>query len=298
MFKNLSPKALGVSASQGELIELALSFGFRGIDLDVVQFAEQVRDQGLPKARRLLDSAKLRIGTFALPFELDADDEAWKQGLDKLPELASLARELGGKRCQTTIAPASDTRPYHQNFEFHRQRLTEVAGKLEPAGVHLAVGFEAWAHEREGKAFEFIHDLDALLVLLGTVTARNVGLAIDLWQVWAASSSLEAVRGRLKPGQIVTVAVADVEPGDCAAPDECPPTSRRLPGETGIIHAAEALATLSSLGYDGPVTPCPDSSRFAGMRRDQIVKLCGQKLDEVWKAAGLKSAGAGIGARR
>ena len=67
MFKNLNTEALGLSASQSELIELALSFGFKGIDLDVVDFSAQVKEHGLPKARRLLDSAKLKIGAFKLP---------------------------------------------------------------------------------------------------------------------------------------------------------------------------------------------------------------------------------------
>ncbi len=39
MFKNLSSKHLGVSGSQNELIELALSFGFKGFDLDIVRAA-------------------------------------------------------------------------------------------------------------------------------------------------------------------------------------------------------------------------------------------------------------------
>ena len=37
MFKNLSPRALALSGSQSELIESALSFGFRGLDLDLME---------------------------------------------------------------------------------------------------------------------------------------------------------------------------------------------------------------------------------------------------------------------
>ncbi len=48
MFKNLSPPALGISGRQGEMIELALSFGFKGIDLDVAEMAESAKRTACP----------------------------------------------------------------------------------------------------------------------------------------------------------------------------------------------------------------------------------------------------------
>lgn len=289
MYKNLNSEALGLSASQSELIELALSFGFRGIDLDVVDFAAQVKEQGLPKARRLLDSAKLKIGAFKLPVRWQADDETYKQDLQKLPELIGPAVEIGASRAVTHIEPASDERPYHQNFEFHRNRLGELAKALEPKGVRLGVGFSAAAADRAGKAFEFIHSFDALVMLLGMTPASNLGVAVDLWQLWASGGSIELVR-KLKPQQIVAVYVSDVaNPG--AEPEKQPLASRRLPGETGAIDAAAALTALAEVGYSGPVTPLPDASQFAGMRRDAIAKLAGERLDAAWKAAGLSPSG-------
>ena len=41
MFKNLDFEALGVSGHQSELIELTLSYGFKGFDLDLAAFAHQ-----------------------------------------------------------------------------------------------------------------------------------------------------------------------------------------------------------------------------------------------------------------
>jgi hypothetical protein len=43
MFKNLSPEALGVSGRQSEMIELALSFGFKGLDLDIIELADSAK---------------------------------------------------------------------------------------------------------------------------------------------------------------------------------------------------------------------------------------------------------------
>ena len=290
MFKNLNPEALGLSTSQNELIELALSFGFRGIDLDVVEFAAQVKEQGLPKARRLLDSAKLKIGTFKLPVRWYADEATFRGDLQKLPDLLGPAVETGATRAVTNIEPASDERPYHQNFEFHQKRLAELAAALEPKGVRLGVGYSAAASDRQGKAFEFIHTLEALLMLLGMTPAKNLGVSLDLWHLWASGGSFDVVRTKLKPEQIVAVQLADVaDPG--AEPEGQPVASRRLPGETGTIDTPAVLTALAELGYSGPVTPLPHSSQFAGLRRDQIVKLTGERLDAAWKAAGLSPAG-------
>ena len=57
MYKNLCSEALGVSGRQSELIELALTYGFKGIDLDLVSFAKQVELRGLEHAGRFLESA-------------------------------------------------------------------------------------------------------------------------------------------------------------------------------------------------------------------------------------------------
>lgn len=289
MFKNLDPQALGLSASQSETIELALSFGFRGVSFDLVEFAGEVQSYGLPKARRLLDSAKLKLGTFPLPLEWQADDAKFQTDLRRLAELSELAASVGATRAVTVVEPADDERPYHQNFEFYRQRLGEVCRALEPHGIRLGVGFESSEAARRDKHFEFIHDLDALLVLLSTVGAANVGLSLDVWQVWASGGSLDSVGKKLKADQIVAVWLADAaQPGEGDAHD---PATRQLPGETGVIDSGAALARLAELGYEGPVTPLPDRGRFAGMRRDAIARLVGEKLDAVWQAAGLKKGG-------
>ena len=48
MFKNLSPTALGITGHQSEIIELALTYGFGGVDLNVTDFATRVWRARLP----------------------------------------------------------------------------------------------------------------------------------------------------------------------------------------------------------------------------------------------------------
>lgn len=289
MFKNLSLESLGISGSQSEIIELALSFGFKGLDLNLIEFSREVQEYGLPKARRLVDSAKLKLGTFRLPVDWYAEDADYRLAMQKLPALLDLASQVGCTRATTEVQPASDVRPYHQNFEFHRQRLSEICKVLEGYSVRLALGFQACNTQRQGKAFEFIHDLDTLVILLGTVGAKNLGLHLDLWQLHACGASFAAARKKLKPNQIVAVSVADAPAKEPVT--DLTPSERLLPGETGVIDTSGVLAALAELDYDGPVTPVAHPSRFTGVRRDQVIKQVGEKLDACWKAAGISTGG-------
>ncbi len=209
MFKNLNPLAIGVSGHQSEIIELALTYGFAGMDLNMAEFTSRARLKGMPYAKRLIESAKIRIGTFSLPIDWDSDDAAFQSDLKKLPELANCAAELGCTRCTATLAPAGDARPYHENFEFHRRRFHDICAVLKPAGIRLAVGFQAAESLRQNQAFQFIHNLDALTLLVNMAAEPNIGLLLDIWDVVAAGGSIDAVR-KLPREQIVAVQVADM----------------------------------------------------------------------------------------
>jgi len=279
MFKNLNPSALGVSGHQSELIELALTYGFAGMDLNLAEFATRVRLKGMPYARRLIDSAKIRIGTFALPLEWETDDETFQKELKKLSEYADYAAQLGCTRCTAVLPPAGDALPYHENFEFHRHRFYDICAALKPAGVRLAVGFQAAEYLRRNRAFQFIHDLDALTLLLNMVAAPNLGLLLDTWDIVACGGSVDSIR-KLPVQQIVAVQVADMPAGTPIA--ELDEKSRLLPGgESGRIDVAGFLAVLRTGGYDGPVTAKPSRGAFQSRRRDVIIKQTSEALDKV-----------------
>ena len=185
--------------------------------------------------------------------------------------------------------PASDERPYHENFEFHRRRFTEICEALQPAGVWFGVGFQAGEYLRKDHTFQFIHDLDALSLLLNMVDAPNMGLLLDIWDVVASGGSIDTIRN-LPLGQIVAVQVADM-PADVPL-TELDENSRRLPGaENSQIDTAGALIALAEFGYNGPVTPKPSRGIFQSRRRDLVVKQCGEALEKVWRAAGLTPEG-------
>ena len=289
MFKCLSPAPLGLSASLNDVIEPALSNGFKGLELDIVAFQAQVAQLGLPGARRLIDSAQLKLGYFRLPWELESPVEIYRPGLNTLKEQAQLAAELGCKRCLTSLAPANDERHMHQNFVFHQERLKAIAEILEPHGIELGVGFRATADERGDHQFGFIDNFNSLQLLLGMVGAKNVGVVVDLFELWACGASWDDVAA--SRAKVVAVFLADVATD--ASPEAAVQTMRLLPNETATPDAAATidsvapLAALAELKYDGPIVPRPHPDRFQGISRAAACKLAGEKLTEVYKAAGI-----------
>jgi sugar phosphate isomerase/epimerase len=288
MFKNLSAEALGISGHQWERIELALSYGFRGMELNLDELSERLDVGGLEFAQRLIVSAKIRLGGACLPVDLEADNEAYDQQVTRLRTLAEPLSKLGCDRLMVRLAPGSETMPYHENFERHRQRIAELAALLGEQNIKLGIAYQGAAALREGKQFEFIHDFDALVTFVNTIGASNVGLVVDLFEIVRSGKSVEDLRS-LPIEQIVAVRVSDGSAD--VQPQEWTEKARLLPGETGVINASTVLTMLAEGGYDGPVTPVAHPARFTKMTRDAIVRLTGDSLDSVWSAAGLTPSG-------
>ena len=288
MFKNLNTSALGIAGSQSEMIELTLTYKFQAMDLNIVDFCNRADLHGMPYARRLIDSAKLKIASFALPTNLEAGEETFAKELELLKKYAAAAAEIGCTRSTATLAPAGDTLPYHENFELHRNRLGEICKVLEPHGIRLGLGFRGAASLRKDKAFQFIHDMDALGLLVSMAGATNLGLIVDPWDITASGGGLETVK-KMPVEQIVAVNLADMS--EETPIEEIAEADRILPGETGRIDCAGLLRILAEMDYDGPVSVVPNRAVFKNARRDPAVKKVGNALNHVWNAAGLDANG-------
>ena len=282
MFKNLCPSMFGMAGHQSEIIELALTYGFAGIDINIREFATRVHQKGMAYARRSMDSARLHLGTFTLPLEWDVDDATFQKELKKLPEYGECAASLGCKCTTAIVAPASDTRPYHENFEFHCRRFRDICEALKPSGIRLAVGFQAAECHRRDKAFQFIHDPDALAMLLQMVAMPNIGLLFDTWEVVAAGGSVESLR-KLSAEQIAAVQVAETS-GDASSADS---SDNSTDSANGRINIGEFLTVLREMDYHGPVTLKPSQTLLQSRRREAAVKQAAETLDTAWQAAGL-----------
>jgi sugar phosphate isomerase/epimerase len=288
MFKNLSPVALGVSGRQSELIELALTYSFKGFDLDLDEVMRRVETQGRETTLRFMKSAPLKIGGFELPVRWNGDDADYKADLAALSKVAEFAAEVKALRCVTTIRSGNDDVPYHENFERSRKRLAEICEVLAKYEIQLGVGFEAAAADRAERRFQFICEANPLLLLIKSVGVPNVGLMLDVWNWHLGGGTIEQLK-KLTADQIVAVRVADL-PSD-ADPTTVNDTQRLLPGEGGVVDSVAVLALLSEINYEGPVTVYPHPSRFSGMTRDAIVQRASAALDDQWKSAGLAKGG-------
>jgi sugar phosphate isomerase/epimerase len=280
MYRNLNCEALGVSGRQSEIIELSLTYRFGGMDLNMAEFRRQVEVHSLDHARRFIDSAKIKIGGFELPVRWQADDATYRADLAKLPPIVELAGELGAQVCRTVVSPTCADRPYHENFEFHRHRLTEVAEVLGP--VRLGMDFLAPTYHREDSQFHFISSAEPLVLLAKTINMPNLGVVLDSWNWYVGGNGMDLIQ-ELSVDQIVSVRLAD------AATDVERETLREegrlLPGQGGAIDNVAILRRLMEIGYEGSVTPYANPSIFGSMTRDNIVKDASDSLDEAWKAA-------------
>jgi sugar phosphate isomerase/epimerase len=284
MFKNLSTGGLGIAGVQSEIIELALSFGFRSIELDLVEFDQRTTARGFDYAIRLIKSAEIGLGFFRLPVAWNDTDKRYEDEMARLPARAELAARIGCARAIATVDPFSDERPYHENFEFHRRRIGEIGQVLGQHGVRLGLEFLAPAALRDERAFEFIHTFDELVKLAAAVGEENVGVVVDVWHRHVCGSPVSEFEA-LSADQIIAVNLADA-PNDKPA-SELTEKDRLLPGSTGVIDSESIVRRLSEIGYKGPVTARPHRSTLPRLGRVDIVRSLGESLESIWIAVGL-----------
>ncbi len=283
MFRNLSTIGLPLSGRPSELIELALSFGFDSMDIDIVDFEQQAEVYGVEHARRLMVSARLKSGMFHLPLDLAAPDAAFARDLALLPKRLELAHATEALRAAAAIAPASEEHSFKDFFELHRTRLDTVGEMLAKHGIMLGLAIQPETEASEGKGSQFINTYEGLLGLVA-VSHPSVGAIVDSWALHVTGEGLDVI-GKVPRGRIVEVRLSDA-PRETRGVD-LHANQRLLPGDTGVINTAGVLTHAREAGFEGPVTPWADRSAVAGRGREKIVKLAGDRIDAVWREAGL-----------
>jgi sugar phosphate isomerase/epimerase len=283
MFRNLSTFGLPLSGRPSELIELALSFGFDGMDIDLLDLQKQSEAYGVEHARRLQVSARLKSGTFQLPVRLDAADADFAADMANLPAFLELAAAAEAPRAVATIAPGSDEHSFKDFFELYRTRLHTIGDLLTPHGIMLGLNVCPEAAARADLANAFIHTFEGLLGLVA-VAHPQIGAVADSWALHVSGEPVEMI-AKTPAGRLVEVRLSDAPRSvDAAALSVA---ERLMPGETGVISAAAVLTAAQAAGFDGPVTPWADRSTLAGRGREKIVRLAGERMEQAWKDAGL-----------
>lgn len=293
MYRNLNTEALGVSGRQSELIELALTYGYRGLDTNMAELVKRVRSRGLDSVLRFIQSANIRIACFDLPDNWRGDETTYKSGLVELREIAETASSLDAGVCIATVTPTSEGRTYQECFEMHRGRFAEIAGVLGESNIRLGLSFLPAAEHRQAEQTPFIYQVETLMTLIKAIGHPNVGLALDTWSWYVGGGAMDQL-GELTGEQIVSARLADAPASADLA--TIPSDERYLPGNGGLIDCVAIVRHLSAVGFEGPVSICPHAARFSGMTRDAIVQRASATLDEVFKEAGLNRAGKSLAA--
>ena len=299
MFKNLDSEVFGIVGRQNEAMEMALSFGFEGLTVEINEMITRAKTEGLDFATRYVRSARLprpntKVGTFNLPVRVDGSEANYKEDLEKLEkccEIINAVKLLDEEEnvvqipvAEYVVAPATDGQTYQDNFELHRNRLGEVADALNKHGIKLAIGFNAEPAAREGKDSEFVFQAEAAITLVKTIARPNVGLQLDLWN-WVVGDGGKDQINELTVDQIFSVKVADV-PAD-ADLSKISSSDRMLPGTSETSICVDVLKFLESIGYAGPVTPFPSLKQFQGTPREMMAQKTSEALDQCLAAAGI-----------
>lgn len=285
MFKILNLGLLGISSRVNELVEMSLTFGFQGVDIELPMVLAHAQLHGPAYAYGLIGGARSRSGGFDLPVRFHAEDADFSADMAKLPEIAQLCKEMNLTRAYAAIQPYSNFQAYPANFELHRTRLLKAADVLSNEGIKLGLSFVAPESFRKDGVYPFVHQAEAFSALVKTVGSPDVGVVLDVWHWVAGGGTLDSLQD-FKADQIVAVRLSD-------GPADKPATSwtyadRYLPGGSGAINSVEVLKWLDTIGYDGQVTAHCNPANLGEIRREAVIQKLSESLNEVWNAAGVK----------
>jgi sugar phosphate isomerase/epimerase len=292
VYSSFNARALGLSLSSRETIELAAAAGFGGVDFLMRDLQAEGADPRETRAR--LDDLGLRAGAWSLPVDWRGDDGRFARDLEQLPRYAEAASILGASRTGTWVMPETpepiDSRDdvastLASTTEMHLDRLGAIARILADHGVRLGlevIGVESF---RSGRGIPFVTRLGELDRALGAIwqEAANIGILVDGFHLFAAGEEMEA---GLAWGvdRVVWVHVADLPASSPSDRRMIRDNDRGLPGENGAIDSGRLLQTLTDAGYSGPVTAEPGAGcrSLAGRSANEVAHLVASAMSSIW----------------
>lgn len=278
MYKILNSQGLGVGSRQNELIELALTYKFDGVEVDMVDLLGRHDTLGKEFACQFFKSASTDMGTFHLPVKLGGTDEEYQASVAKLDTIVDLATTLGSKQCYIKIEPTSKNFTFQENFEKHQSRLQEIGAKFEPHGIRIGLALQsAGVNVGEGE-YKFIHTAEEILTLAKTVGQSNVGLCLDTWQWVVGGGALDQLQEVDAANLVTELRLADVTPGtDLEKATRKDRTA--LPGDSADAFSFKVTQYLKSAGYDGPISVATAPTTFDDDARTKVVEDLSKRLD-------------------
>jgi len=282
MLKCIDPIALGLNTNFMQVVELALTHRFKGIEIDLENIQSQVDSQGIEQATRSLKHAPYQRPIFKLPLNWFVPDNKLSTATTRLHRLLDTAVALGCQACEVTIRPFADTPQYHESFELHSRRLKQLGEELETRQVRLGVGFQAHPSARGAEPYPFISTADGLVALVKMTSNDNLGVVVDTWN-WHLGGGNPELLTELGPDRLVAIRMADFPPG--IQPNSATEQERVLPRSDGTGQSLPLLSAAIAAGFNGSVLPSPAPSQVEEMGREDRVRNAAESLTAAIEAA-------------
>jgi sugar phosphate isomerase/epimerase len=268
MYKVLNSKGLGVAGRQNELIELALTHGFQGVEIDMTDLVGRHDALGKEFACQFLQSAKMDIGTFDLPINFGGTDAEFVASCEQLETIMDLAATLNAKRCRVKIEPNNETASFQENFERHQERIEDIAGRFEEHGIRVGLYLQAsTAVEADGN-YKFIQTAEEILTLIKAIGHANVGLSLDTWEWVIGGGAMDQI-SELDLAVLSEVILSDI--GADANPGSYTAADRVLPCTGGDTFSLKLCQFLKEKGYDGAMSMGTEGHMYAGAPNRHVV---------------------------
>jgi len=277
----LSVGRLGFEANFNESMDLAVKYGFEGLDPDPNFFASLGGD-GLKRLLDDLQAKNLKFGAAGLPVEFRKDEATFSEGLKKLPATADILQKAGIWRVSTWVLPCSNELTYLQNFRQHADRLRQCAKILDDHDQKLGLEYVAprtlWRSERH----PFVHTLSEMKELEVAIGTNNLGIQLDSWHWFNAQETAKDLV-TLRGSDVLTVDLNDAPRG--LTLDRYQDDHRELPAATGVIPVSEFLRALVQIGYDGPIQAEPFNAALRAMPLDQACASASAAMKKAFSVA-------------
>ena len=278
MYKILNSGGLGVGGKQNELIELALTYGFKGVEVDMADLVGRHDTLGKQFAIQFLQSAKIDMGTFKLPVAIGGTDEQFKASIANLDTVLDLATTLNAKCCYLKIDEINEHYVFQECFEKHVARIQEIAEKFESSSIKIGLALSASQAAPADGQFKFIQTASEILPLVKGVDKPNVGLCLDAWEWRVGGGTVEQLTTAGIGTLLTEVKLADVCPD--ADPAEIKKSDRvSLPGSVEGSFSVELCKAILASGADIPFSVATDLSSYANGSRGDIVNSISKQLD-------------------
>jgi sugar phosphate isomerase/epimerase len=264
---HLTPGTIGVRATQPEVVELAHYYGFEAVEPQV-DYLAGLSDADLAKLRDQMQARQLVWGAAGLRVDFRTADEAFMEGMKRLPADAKTLQRAGVTRVGTWMRPTHESWTYRRHFDTYAQRLGKIADVYKDHGIRLGLEYVGPKLSWSAQKHPFIHTMAETKELLAAMGRRNVGFVLDSWHWYTAQETVQDLL-TLKNADIVSVDLNDAPAG--LKVEQQIDSQRELPCATGVIDVAGFLKALQTVGYDGPVRPEPFNAALRAMPKEQAL---------------------------